>query len=123
VSILITGVLFGLLHGANPEVAKIGYELLIYYIASGVFLGVVTHMDDGLELGMGYHAANNLFAALIVTNDWQAFHTDAIFIDHSPPEFGWDALLTLAVIQPILLLIFARIYKWKNWRKKLFTKL
>jgi membrane protease YdiL (CAAX protease family) len=119
-SILITGIIFGLLHGANPEIDKIGYGIFAYYILSGVFLGVIAHLDDGLELGMGYHAANNMFAAIVLTNEWQAFHTDAMFIDMSPPSFGWDAILTLAIIQPLFLLIFGKIYKWKNWRAQLF---
>ena len=119
VSILLTGTLFGLLHIANPEVAKLGYGLLVYYISTGIFLGIITHMDDGMELGMGYHAINNIFAALILTNDWQAFTTDALLIDHSTPEFGWESILTLVILQPLLILIFSKIYKWKNWRKKL----
>lgn len=122
-SILLTGIMFGLLHMANPEVAKIGYILLAYYIMTGIFLGVVTHMDDGMELGMGYHAVNNVFAALILTNDWQAFTTDALFIDRSPPAFGWESILTLIVLQPLLILIFARIYKWENWKTKLLKRM
>ena len=119
-SILFTGIIFGLMHGANPEIEKIGYGIFAYYIVSGIFLGVIAHLDDGLELGMGYHAANNIFAAVILTNDWQVFHTDAMFIDTAPPSFGWDAILTLAIIQPLFLLIFGKIYKWKNWRTQLF---
>lgn len=119
-SILFTGIIFGLMHGANPEIEKIGYGIFAYYILSGIFLGIIAHLDDGLELGMGYHAANNLFAAVILTNDWQVFHTDAMFIDTAPPSFGWDAILTLAIIQPLFLIIFGKIYKWKNWRTQLF---
>lgn len=119
ISILITGIMFGLLHGANPEVQKIGNILLIYYIMTGIFLGVMAQMDEGLELSIGYHAANNIFAALIVTNDWQAFQTDALFMDHSGPQFGWDSLLTLFIIQPLFLLLFSKIYKWKGWKEKL----
>ncbi|MFT5778401.1 MAG: membrane protease YdiL (CAAX protease family) [Crocinitomicaceae bacterium] len=122
-SILITGILFGLLHAGNPEVAKIGCGLLAYYISSGIFLGIMTHMDDGMELGMGYHAVNNIFAAVILTNNWQAFQTDALLIDNSPPQFGWESILTLLILQPLLLLLFARIYKWKNWKKKLINSL
>ena len=33
----------------------------------------MTLMDDGLELAIGFHAANNLFAALLVTADWTVF--------------------------------------------------
>lgn len=122
-SVMLTGVLFGLMHGANPEVDKIGVILLVYYIMNGLFLGLVTLMDDGLELTMGYHAVNNIFAALIVTNNWQAFHTDALFIDNSPPSFGIENIITLIIIQPLLILLFAKKYKWTSWKERLFSLL
>jgi membrane protease YdiL (CAAX protease family) len=117
--ILITGVLFGLLHGANPEVEKIGNILLVYYIVTGAFLGIIAIMDDGLELPLGYHAINNVFAALILTNDWQAFHTDALFMDKSGPSFGIENIVAIVVVQPLLLLVFSKTYRWSNWKKKL----
>lgn len=118
IAVVITGLLFGLLHGANPEVEKLGYIVLVYYIGTGFFLGIMALMDDGLELSMGYHAINNIFASLILTNEWQAFQTDALFMEHAKPTFGWDALLTIILIQPLLLFIFAKVYKWKNWKGK-----
>jgi membrane protease YdiL (CAAX protease family) len=121
ISVLVTGVLFGLMHGANPEVDRIGSVLLVYYVMTGVFLGVMTLMDDGLELSMGYHAVNNIFAAIVVTNDWQAFHTDALFMDKTPPSFGLENILTLLVLQPLIIFIFAKKYKWSNWKKRLFN--
>lgn len=121
VTVLITGVLFGLMHGSNPEVEKIGNVLLVFYILNGFFLGLIVLMDDGLELSMGYHAINNIFAALVVTNDWQAFHTDALFLDKTPPQFGLENILTLLVIQPLFLYIFYKKYKWSNWKKRLFN--
>lgn len=117
--VLFTGVIFGLMHGANPEIEVLGYGILVYYILTGIFLGLLRLMDDGLELSMGYHAVNNLFAALIISNEWQAFQTDALFIDHAKPTFGWDALLTICCFQPLLLLYFAKKYKWSNWKDKL----
>jgi hypothetical protein len=74
-------------------------------------------MDDGMELSMGYHAANNVFTALMITNNWQAFQTDAVFIDTSSPSFGLDSIVTLIIIQPLLLLFLSKIYKWKNWKQ------
>lgn len=120
VSILISGAMFGMLHFGNPEVALLGKGILVYYIVSGVFLGLLTHLDNGMELGMGYHAMNNIFGALIITNDWQAFQTNALIIDHTPPTFGWDSILVLIIIQPLLLLLYGRIYRWKDWKEKLF---
>jgi hypothetical protein len=77
----------------------------------------MTIMDEGMELSMGYHAANNVFTAIMITNNWQAFQTDAVFIDTSIPSFGLDSIVTLAIIQPALLILFSRIFKWKNWKK------
>ena len=73
ISVLVSGLLFGILHMANPEVALLGKVVLLYYILTGVFVGILTVMDDGLELGIGFHAANNIFGCLILTNNWQVF--------------------------------------------------
>ncbi len=82
-------------------------------------MALISHMDDGIELSMGYHAVNNIFASLIVTNDWQAFHTNAMFIDHSEPVFGLESFLTVLVLQPLLILFFSKVYRWHNWKDKI----
>jgi membrane protease YdiL (CAAX protease family) len=115
--IITTSAFFALMHAFNPEVATLGYGILSYYFLTGVFLAIMTIMDDGMELSMGYHAANNVFTAIMITNNWQAFQTDAVFLDTSIPTFGFDSILTLALIQPALLLLFSRLYKWTNWRR------
>jgi membrane protease YdiL (CAAX protease family) len=121
IGILITGTVFGLMHGSNPEIMELGKFFIVFYIVTGIFLGVITQMDGGLELSLGYHAANNIFAAIIVTNDWQAFQTDAIFVSVSEPPQIIEVLITLLIIQPLLLLLFAKKYKWKNWKDQLLS--
>jgi len=122
VPLVVTSVLFGLLHIANPEVEKLGYGIMVYYIGTGFFLGIITLMDEGLELALGFHAANNLITALLVTADWTAFQTDSIFKDISDPVLGWDVLIPVFVVFPLLIFLFARKYQWKNWKEKLFGK-
>lgn len=118
-----TSIAFGLMHIANPEVGKMGYIILIYYVGTGFFLGILTLMDEGLELALGFHAANNLFGALLLTSDWSAFQTHSIFKDVAEPSAGFDVILPVFVVFPILLFIFSRKYAWKNWKEKLFGKL
>lgn len=120
--LLITSVVFGLLHIANPEVEKLGYVIMVYYIGTGLFLGIMTLMDDGLELALGFHAANNLFTALLVTADWTAFQTHSIFKDMSDPsEAGfWQIFMPVFIIFPIIIFILSKKYKWTNWSEKLF---
>jgi membrane protease YdiL (CAAX protease family) len=120
--LVFTSLLFGLMHIANPEVEKIGYGILIYYIGTGFFLGIITLMDEGLELALGFHAANNLTAALLVTADWTAFQTNSVYRDISDPVLGWDVLIPIFVVFPILLFIFSQMYRWKNWKETLTGK-
>ena len=88
IAVLISGLMFGAIHIGNPEVAKIGYHIIAYYMLVGVFLSLISFYDNGIELALGYHAANNIFAVLMITNDWQAFQTDAVFLDTSNPGNG-----------------------------------
>ena len=123
IPLIITSVLFGLMHIANPEVGKIGYIIMIYYIGTGFFLGIITLMDEGLELALGFHAANNLVGALLLTADWTAFQTNSILKDLSEPSAGFDVLTPVFVIFPILLFIFSKVYGWNNWKERLTGKL
>ncbi|MGB1020267.1 MAG: lysostaphin resistance A-like protein [Flavobacteriaceae bacterium] len=113
--LLLTAVLFGSLHLFNPEVAKLGYGLLVYYIGTGLFLGIITLMDDGIELALGFHAANNLIMALLVTSTWTAFQTDSLWIDVAEPKLTTEMLLTCLVLYPLFLLLLSKKYGWKNW--------
>ena len=120
VPLIVTSSLFGLLHIANPEIEKLGYILLVHYIGTGFFLGIITLMDEGLELALGFHAANNLFTALLVTADWTAFQTHSILRDVSDPDISnSEVFASVLIIYPILIFIFAKVYKWNNWKDKL----
>lgn len=112
VAILVSGIMFGIVHIGNPEIEVIGYHIIIYYIAVGIFLGLISYYDNGMELAIGYHAANNLFAALMITTNWQVFQTDALFIDNTPPQVGWETVVGIFVILPFLFFFFKRKYNW-----------
>ena len=120
--LLTTSTLFGLLHLWNPEIDKLGIHLIWYYIGTGLFLGLITLMDEGLELALGFHAANNLVTALLVTASWTAFQTESLLIDNSEPTLGVELIFTLLLIYPLIVFIFAKKYKWKNWLSQLTNK-
>ncbi|MCM4168267.1 hypothetical protein KCTC52924_03829 [Arenibacter antarcticus] len=119
VPLVITSLIFGLLHLFNPEVEKLGYGIMVYYIGTGFFLGIITLMDEGLELAIGFHAANNLLTALLVTADWTAFQTESLYRDISEPVLGWDVFVPVLVIYPILIYVFSKKYGWTNWKDRL----
>ena len=120
--LLLTSIIFGSLHLANPEVGKLGYGVMIFYIGTGLFLGIVTLMDDGLELAIGWHAANNLVAALLVTADWTAFQTNSVLKDVSEPNLYPEIFISVLIVFPIVLFIFSKKYGWKNPIHQLTSK-
>ena len=119
---LVTSFVFGLVHCANPEVSKLGLVAYIIYFSSGFFLGALMVMDGGLELSIGYHAANNFITALLITNDWSAFQTDALFVDHEQPTpDSFYMLLPYFIVFFLLIVIFSKKYQWKSFKQQFFN--
>lgn len=117
--LLMTSIIFGTMHIFNPEVEKMGYLILVYYIGTGLFLGIITLMDEGTELALGFHAANNMVASLLVTSDFTVFQTPSIFKDISEPSINFEVFIPVLILFPLLGYFFSKIYKWSNWKDKL----
>ena len=115
VAVVITGVLFGILHGANPEVEEFGmWVALPQYILMGLILGFVAVKDDGMELSLGLHMANNIIAAITITSDSSTLQTHALFKDLHPTASHFDTL-TMLVAGVIFIWICNR--KYHFWGK------
>jgi len=110
-AILIPGLLFGLMHSFNPEVKEFGFWVsMSQYMFFGLLFGLVAVLDDGIELTMGMHAANNVFLSLFVTNYASALQTDAVFEQlHIIPV---KETISLIIIGMIAFAFFAWKYKW-----------
>jgi membrane protease YdiL (CAAX protease family) len=121
--LLVTSLVFGLLHGTNPEVAKLGQITMVFYIGTGLFFGIVTLMDEGTEITLGLHAVNNITAAFFVNTDWMVFQTDALYKDISEPSVSWEMFLPVFILYPIMLFLFSKKYGWTNWKEKLTGKI
>ncbi len=116
VPLIITSILFGLIHSSNPEIEKFGFGMMqIYYITAGLLLGIMTIMDDGLELALGTHAATNFTGAVFVGYEGAAINTDSLFISNA-----LDAQLMTAafvVIAVLFLFVLKLKYNWGSFSK------
>lgn len=114
-ALLITSVAFGGLHFMNPEVKEFGNWIITYYIAVGILLGLISLMDEGLELAMGMHSANNIFGAVVVTFPSSVFSTPALI---TLSEYDAVMMFVLWIFMAIILyVICSRMYKWGSMRK------
>lgn len=81
ISLIISSLVFGALHISNPEVKSYGLiEMLANYFCIGLIFGLVTIIDDGTEIAIGAHTANNIIACSIISFPSSVLENDsAIF--------------------------------------------
>lgn len=111
-AVILTGVLFGLLHSANTEVAAFGaWIALPQYILMGLILGYVAVADNGMELSLGLHAANNILAAVTCTSGSTTLQTHALFRDLNPTS-SWTDILSMLIAGAVFIWICNRKYRF-----------
>lgn len=74
------GILFMVPHLGNPELVAGPILLPLFYFSFGLFFTAVTLRDNGAELAIGAHAANNLYAGLFANYANSALQTESIFL-------------------------------------------
>lgn len=110
-ALIIPSVLFALMHSANPEVKEFGFWLMMpNYLLMGLLLGIISILDDGIELALGVHFINNALGSILFTFESSVLQTDALFMQHNIDPIR--SLLEMAVLTVLALYIFKRIYKW-----------
>jgi uncharacterized protein len=94
VPLILSSLIFGLLHMANPEVSRYGMGIMLpQYIGMGFFLSYLCWKTEGLELSLGVHMANNCWGLIIVNSGGTAFETP------SPVTMtNWDPLFSLITL-------------------------
>lgn len=111
-AVVVTSVLFVMMHMANPEVQRFGVGVMtVYYFSVALFLGVLTWLDDGLELALGVHAATNIYGASFVTFDGSVMQTDAMF--KVLEVNAWWMTLGFGIMILIFSLIVRKLYRFK----------
>ncbi len=112
--LVMTSVLFGLMHAFNPEVKDFGFfTMMPQYILFGLIFGAITILDDGIEAAMGAHTANNIFLCIMVTHESSALQTAAVYQQHN--VYPWTEFASLLVLGMIFIFILKIIFKWENF--------
>lgn len=114
-SLIITSVLFGLMHSSNPETQAYGFlKMMPFYMCFGAFLGILTLLDEGAEIAMGIHCANNLISSLLVCSKNSVLKTDSIlFIKTENPMIEF---LSWSIMAIICFFILSKKYSLSNWK-------
>jgi uncharacterized protein len=96
VLIITNGILFLLPHLGNPELGR-GSIIALFYFIFGAFLAAISIADNGLELALGIHAANNLSIVLLFNTQDSALPSPSLWLQKEPTAPAIDILATLVV--------------------------
>ena len=99
----LNGALFFLPHTANPEMAVDSLLVGLGYFVIGFVFTLITVQDNGMELALGMHAANNLFAALFANYTITALPSPSLFtIQTLDPVYALVSLIVGSMVFFIL---------------------
>ncbi len=102
----LNGGLFFLPHAANPEMATSSILIGLGYFVIGFFFTLITLQDNGIELALGMHAANNLFAGLFANYTVTALPSPSLFtVQTLDPVYS---LISLVVGMIVFYMVFFR---------------
>lgn len=111
-----SSMIFGLIHGMNPEVEKYGFWTMeLYYVGAGLFLGLITILDDSLELALGVHAATNMFGAAFFSFDGSVLQTDSMVKASEINPLMMSLTFFLGAV--IFILICNKKYNWGGFKR------
>nr|MBS0036809.1 CPBP family intramembrane metalloprotease [Saprospiraceae bacterium] len=112
VALLISTALFAGIHSLNPEVKTYGYApMMMYYFQAGLFLGLLTALDDSLDLALGVHFATNFYAAVFFNYEAAALQTHSLFTSEEPLNV-MGVNLSFLIIAVIFIFFCKHLYKW-----------
>ena len=113
-AVIVSGIMFGMMHIGNPEVRSEGFGLLGIYITLGVSISLMAWLDQGIEIAFGFHLANNFITGILVTSEDQAFQTHALLkMESLNLSFGSILILLLSIL--IFFVVCYKRFHWGSW--------
>ena len=116
ISLVISSVVFGILHITNPEINSYGLvEMLVNYFCIGMIFGLVTIFDDGVEIAIGAHTANNIIACSIISFPSSVIENkNAIFyLQNVNVPSVLETIIGMCFTGLIFISILNKKYKWR----------
>jgi uncharacterized protein len=113
IALVLTSIAFGCLFFLNPEIKTYGLKLVVTYVNMGLFLGIISLMDDGLELAIGVHIISNIYSSIL-----EIFMTSELAMTFRIKALtDWSFLSISIIFYALFIWICAKKYGWADWGK------
>lgn len=105
-ALVITSVMFGLMHCANNEVIQYGFfKTIPLYILIGLQMGFFAILSDGIEFSWGMHFINNFIAFTIISTEGGTLSGNALFMTKREAVSVTDYIVIIAEFALIYFLL------------------
>lgn len=116
--VAMSSLLFVLPHLPNPEPWAYGVvPYVVFLLMIGGFLTLVTVLDGGIELAVGYHALNNLLISLVANTEVSVLESPALFVVPIDRYELFPAVFVELVVYSLALLVFNHKYRCFRLRR------
>lgn len=114
IALIATSILFAIMHGANPEIETYGFwtAMVIYFII-GLTLGLITILDNGMELAIGMHFINNFFSFIVISTEGTVIQAAGSLFVGGHSSIGLFDIITVVMVCLVFIFISKWIYKFK----------
>lgn len=113
VALISSALFFSLVHSQNPEVKEFGiWTMQLYYIGAAFFLGIITYLDEGMELALGIHAATNIYGVLFMKYEGGVLQTDTLF--SMKDNSVWPTIIAFYISAFVFYYFASKKYSWKS---------
>lgn len=94
---------------------------LMHYVILGFLLGLIIILDDGLEIVLGMSLITTFVSVLFIGYKVPTYSSNALFLKDGKTE---DYLIYIVcfIAYPLYFYFLSRLYRWSNWKEKLFKK-
>ncbi len=94
---------------------------MIYFVFIAIFFNVLVFLGNGLEIALGVYFTNRFLALVFISETWYLPTSDALFVNSLHPA-EMNVLLNYylpMVLHIVFLVVIIRVFKIKNWKKRL----
>lgn len=108
--------------GDDVLLKLVGNQMIIRYVGTAFFIGLIVILDDGLEIVLGMTLVSNLISSLFITSKNVAFQPDSVLIKDGDINVFILVYVTVFLLYPLYFYFLKKMYGWSSWKEKLFKE-
>lgn len=125
ISLIASVILFTLLMYINNKslIDTSGYQFIFYYLMLSLMICLIIVLDGGVEIISGVFLVSTLISRLFIAYNTDKAQLGVVFVKEGGRDVTLFAYVIPFICCPLFFIFLFKLYKWKDWREKLFKQI